>query len=278
MKISCPECNASGNIPEHEIPEAGRFVSCPRCKHGFTVNKPRSSGDAYLVGTCPACHYSTFGDETFGSCPKCGVVVKTFVERQREDQLQQRNKELLEKKFSRDNVPPPPETPAAPVADFIDSLHPVNLIGWGVAVVAVIVTALGLWGVMEYDSTAIHTRLLEQREEPVSGLYIFIRYGLADWLQIIYGLAAAVVSVVFIKRLRSALKAMSTLLWAAIAYVPVSYIISFIIWVQAPIPHTIGGYLIELFNIVFMSALVGAPLFILERYLHERAITSVVRL
>lgn len=278
MKISCPQCNAGGNLPDHEIPEAGRFISCPRCKHGFTVKKPRSGVNEYQVDTCPACNFSTFGDETFGSCPKCGVVVKAFVERQREEQLQQRNQELLAKKFGREEAPPPPETGVTSVADFVDGLHPVNLIGWGVAAVAVIIIATGLWGLIEYDSSVIQKRLTEQREEQVSGFYVFMHYALEHWIRVIYGLASVAVSILFIKRLRISLKAMSGIIWFAIIYVPISHIIGFVLWVMAPIPHTISGYLIELFNIVFMSALSGIPLFILERYLHERRITSVVKL
>jgi hypothetical protein len=71
---------------------------------------------------------------------------------------------------------------------------------------------------------------------------------------------------------------MSGLLWGTIVIVPMAYVISFIFWVLAPIPHTISGYLIEIFEVLFMSALVGGPLYILEGYLHERKITSVVKL
>lgn len=278
MKINCPKCNAVGNIPEHEIPEAGRFVSCPRCQQGFTVRKPRAGNDSYLVDTCPACNFSTFGDETFGTCPKCGVLIKSFVERQREEVLQQRNQELLTKKFGRDEEPPAPEAESAPVADFIENLHPVNLVGWGVAVAAVVIVAVGLWGVAGYDGQAIQARLSEQRDEQVSGWYVFLNYGAMHWLKLLYGLLALSVAVMYYRRLHVSLKALSWLIWAAMAYVPVSMIAGFIFWVLEPIPHTISGYLIEIFNIIFISALVGIPLYMLERYLHERTITTVVRL
>ena len=65
MKISCPKCGASGNLPDHEIPEEGRFLSCPKCKNGFDVKKPKATSNEYLVDVCPACAYSTFGDERF---------------------------------------------------------------------------------------------------------------------------------------------------------------------------------------------------------------------
>ncbi|MBV5341273.1 MAG: zinc-ribbon domain-containing protein [Deltaproteobacteria bacterium] len=279
MKISCPKCNASGTIPDHEVPESGRFISCPRCKEGFTVNKPGSGTDAYLVDTCPSCGFSTFDDETFGTCPKCGVMIKTFVERQREEQRLKRNQELLEKKFNNvENVPTPAAATAATVSDFIDSLHPVNLIGWGVTAVAILIISTGLWGVISYDSAEIQTLLIEKGEENVSGLHVFLHYGLLHWFRFIFGLVALTVSILFMKRLKIALQALSCLLWATIILVPLSYVIEFVFWVLVPIPHTISGYLIEILNILFFSALIGVPLYLLERYLHDRKITTVVNL
>lgn len=279
MKISCPKCNASGTIPDHEVPESGRFISCPRCSEGFTVTKPRSGADVYLVDNCPSCGFSTFGDKTFSTCPKCGVAVKIFIERQREEQRLKHDQELLGKKLNNVNTAPlPTETAVATFADFIDKLHPVNLISWGVAAAAILILGVGIWGIAGYDSAKIQTLLTEEKEEQVSGLYVFLHFGLLHWIQLIYGLSALAVSILFMKRLKVALLAMSGLLWAAIVLVPLTYIITFVYWVLAPIPHTISGYLIELLNILFMGALVGVPLYLLESYLHERKITSVVKL
>lgn len=279
MKISCPKCNAVGSIPDHEVPESGRFISCPRCNEGFTITRPRSNKDVYLVDTCPSCGFNTFGDETFGTCPKCGVEIKIFVERQREEQRIKHNQELLGKKLNNTEMTaPPPEVTSTPVSDFIDNLHPVNLIGWGVAVVALIVLGIGLFGIIGYDGAKIQATLMEEVDEPVSGGYVFLHYGLMHWVKLMYGVSAQAVSMLFIKRLKTGLRAMSGLLWVTIVIVPLSYIIGFISWVLAPIPHTISGYLIEIFNILFMSALVVAPLYLLERYLHERKITSIVKL
>jgi predicted Zn finger-like uncharacterized protein len=281
MKISCPKCHAAGSLPDHEVPESGRFISCPRCNEGFTVTRPRAGGDVYLVDTCPACSFSTFGDETFSTCPKCGIAVKIFVERQREEQLQKHNQELLGKKLSNaySAAPPPPaEAAATPVADLIENLHPVNLISWGVAAGAIIMLGLGLWGVIGYDGAKIQALLIEEKEEPVSGMYVFLHYGLTHWVKLLYGAGALTVSLLFMKRMKAGLRAMSGLLWTTITLVPLSYIVGFIFWVREPIPHTVSGYLIEILNILFMSALVGVPLYLLERFLHERKITSVVNL
>lgn len=279
MKISCPKCNASGTIPDHEVPESGRFFSCPRCSEGFTVNRPRSGKDVYLVDTCPSCSFSTFGDETFSTCPKCGVSIKTFVERQREEQRLKNNQELLGKKLNNAEIAsPPPEIAAAKVTDFVDNLHPVNLISWGIAAVAIIFIGLGLWGIINSDIAKTQAMLLEEKDEKVSLLNVFIHYGLLHWIRFLYGVITMAVSILLMKRLKIALRALSALLSLTIVLVPLSYIVSFVSWVLAPIPHTISGYLIEVLNILFMSALVGVPLYLLERYLHERKITSVVNL
>jgi len=147
MKISCPKCGASGNLPDHEIPEEGRFLNCPKCKTGFDVKKPRATSNEYLVDACPACAYSTFGDERFSTCPKCGVFIKTFVDRQREEMARARDQELLTRKFARDTAPVPsmpiiqsssmaapaatPVSESIAIGEFIENLHPVNLVGWG---------------------------------------------------------------------------------------------------------------------------------------------------
>lgn len=278
MKISCPKCNAVGNIPDHEIPEDGRFLSCPRCKHGFDVKKPKASSNDYLVDSCPSCAFSTFGEERFGTCPKCGVNIKAFIDRQREDKLRIREQELLTKKFTRDDEPPPVEIEAKPVADFIENLHPVNLIGWGCIIVAAVIFLMGFLGMFDYYGNDVQAKLSAEREEPVSAWYVFFHYGMLPWIQVLFGGALLAASVFFLKRQAKALRALIWLLWGVIAYVPVSMAVRFVRWWIEPIPHTWGGYSIEIFNVLFMSSLVGIPLFLLIRFLEDRRITLVVRL
>ncbi|HIJ89104.1 MAG TPA: hypothetical protein HPP97_15720 [Desulfuromonadales bacterium] len=279
MKISCPKCNASGTLSEHEIPEAGRYITCPRCKEGFTVSKPSSENNSYRVDTCPSCGYSTFGDEPFSTCPKCGVAVKTFIERQQEELLAKHNQELLGKKLNNvETSAPPPEATTNTVADLIENLHPVNIISWGVAAVAIVLFCLGLWGVLGFDSAKIQETLLLERDEQFSRLSVFLHYGLIHWIKLLYGITALAVAVLFMKRLKVGLKALSYLLWATIFLVPLLYIITFIDWIIGPIPHSVSGYVINCMEIIFISALVGVPLYLLERYLHQRIITSIVKL
>jgi hypothetical protein len=281
-----------GNIPDHEIPEEGRFLSCPRCKQGFDVKKPKATTSEYQVDVCPACAYSTFGDERFATCPKCGVAVKTFVDRQREEMAKARDKEILNRKFSRDtsatpmpSIPlsssspaPAPESKRVDLNEMIENLHPVNLIGWGCTAVAVIITIMGLTGLLDYYGEDIRTKLIEQREEQVSVWYVFLHYGMLPWIEVLFGGTLLAVATFFLQRKARACQFLTWLLWVVIAYVPVSMAVRFVHWWIEPIPHTWNGYVIEFFNILFMSALIGIPAYLLIRFLATRRITSVVRL
>ncbi len=278
MKIECPKCNATGNIPAHIIPEEGHFLACPRCKHGFTVMRPTAASESYLVDTCPACNYSTFGEDRFETCPKCGVLVKTCLERQHEEQRVQKEQMLLAKKYGHDEEPPPPEEEVSPVAEFLDKLHPVNLVGWGCGVAAFVVFCIGAWGVLNYDSSALKEQLSALQDEPVSTWYVFSRYGLMPWLETLYGAIVMVTAYFFLQCRVIALKSLTVLLRAVIVFIPLYLLTGFVRWVLQPISHSVSGYFIEIINTIFMLALFGIPLVLLDRFLQDKKIVSVVKL
>ena len=45
VKISCPSCDFSKEIPEEEVPFDARWATCPRCKHRFELSLPKSGFD-----------------------------------------------------------------------------------------------------------------------------------------------------------------------------------------------------------------------------------------
>jgi predicted Zn finger-like uncharacterized protein len=279
MKISCPNCNASGNIPEHAIPQEGRFLNCPKCNHGFTVSKPRPTAETYEVNVCPACNYSTERDDRFSTCPKCGVVVKAFVERQRQEKQKIKDQELLSPKSSRNEVPPEaPQETVSPVSELIDNMHPVNLIGWGCALAAIVILGIGIMNLIDYNAAELQKQLSHQKDEQVSGWYVFSRYGLMPWLKTVYGLTLLAAAVFFLQHRAHALKMLSILLRALFVFVPLYLIICFVAWILQPIPHTISGYFIEILNMLIMSALFCVPLFLTDNFLKDKRVISVVKL
>ncbi len=298
MKITCPECGASGNLPDHEIPEEGRFLSCPRCKHGFDVKKPRTTSNEYMIDTCPSCAYSTFGEERFSTCPKCGVNIKTFMDRQREEKARAREQELLTRKFSRDTAPQPtyssPAVPSAPppsqpeaksvdIGEMIENMHPVNLIGWGAAVVGAIIAILGIIGLFDYFGTDYAAKINEQNEalglpERASAVKIFFQFGFVPWIEFLYGAILTAVAAFFLQHKAQARQAMIWMSWALIVYVPAKYLVLLIGHFFDPSRPTFGTFAVEFFTMLVIGALVGVPLFIFSQYLDHKRIRSVVRL
>ncbi|MBN1572279.1 MAG: zinc-ribbon domain-containing protein [Deltaproteobacteria bacterium] len=41
MEIHCPKCDFRGNINEEKIPESGKYLNCPKCKHRFLIKRPK---------------------------------------------------------------------------------------------------------------------------------------------------------------------------------------------------------------------------------------------
>ena len=299
MKITCPQCGASGNLPDHEIPEEGRFLSCPKCKHGFDVKKPKATTNEYLVDSCPSCAYSTFGDERFGTCPKCGVDIKTFVGRQREEMNRAREKQILAKKYTQDSAPPLPmpvpsmpmpsapppaqESKGVPIGEMIENLHPVNLIGWGCSLAAVVILLMGIFGMFDYYGTDYETKLNEQNvalgiEDKVSAVSIFFRYGLVSWLETLYGALLLAVSVYFLQKQAQARLALGWLLWALIAFVPAYYLVTIIAHFFKPSRPGMGTFALDILSMLIFTALVGFPLYLLINFLEDKRIRSVVKL
>jgi len=75
MKIECTSCHLTGNINSVDVPAEGRHFECPKCKSSFFVTKPAPETESgNLMSMCPTCQYSTFTDEMFAVCPKCGTT------------------------------------------------------------------------------------------------------------------------------------------------------------------------------------------------------------
>jgi len=302
MKITCPQCGASGNLPDHEIPEEGRFLSCPKCKHGFDVKKPKATTNEYLVDSCPACAYSTFGEERFGTCPKCGVVIKAFVDRQREEMNRAREQQLLSRKFSRDTavpVPmptqttipnsssagssPPPESKRIDIGDMIENLHPVNLVGGGCALAGAIILLIGIIGIFDYYGTDYLAKISKESlelgiAERPSGLKIFLHNGLVPWIETLYGASLLAVAVFFLQKQAQARQALGWLLWAFIAYVPSYHLVAIISHFFESIIPSLWTFAIDVLIMIVVTALVGFPLYLLINFLEDKRIRSVVRL
>lgn len=208
MKIECPTCKLSGEVNEAEIPLDGRYIDCPRCKNGFHVKKPLAKGwNQNMMSSCPACQYSTFTDEMFDVCPKCGLQGKVHNERklkQQEEAQLKKDAERLTRSLRPDDFISPPLKEIEPE---ISSVPPVvRYTAAGVLAVACLVAFSGVTGLIGYNGDTLFEKINETSIEPVSRTKIFLAHGLLPWVLTIYGVMMAFFSGMLLRSGRGALR------------------------------------------------------------------------
>lgn len=271
MRIECPHCKASGSINDRDIPDEGMYLACPRCKESFHVKKPRRQmTSAYATNSCPSCGYSTCCEEVFDQCPKCGVVVQALMGRTHEQE------QIKPGPF----VPPPANgskylRPAGVeeqrsklnLASFANGFDPVAAVGWGAALVAVVLLVVGLTGLLNYHGNDIQAQLSEQALEAVSAWQVFWGYGFLPWVKTLFGGAVLVAAFGFLQRSSWGSRAMEAMVLAALVLAPLYEFVGYIIWIVKSIAPPWWAYLVELLSATLFSALWVVPLLFLLHYL-----------
>jgi len=75
MKVACPRCGWSAEVPEEKMPVEGRNATCPKCKKVFEVKREETSAlSDYIVETSTP---TVNAEKTMLDCPKCGVTQET---------------------------------------------------------------------------------------------------------------------------------------------------------------------------------------------------------
>lgn len=104
MKIACPHCSFTREVPDAQIPDRPVKVTCPKCQQGFSFDKTAAAvtaafdatfgdtpdpaagpatGPAAATTTCPACGLQQPAGE---SCSGCGVIYAKWAARHKENQ------------------------------------------------------------------------------------------------------------------------------------------------------------------------------------------------
>lgn len=239
MKIECPSCQLTGNINSVDVPTEGRNFDCPRCKSSFFVAKPAPGPEnSYPMSICPTCQYSTFTDELFAVCPKCGTKGTDYRE-----MLRNKSAERLARRDSVTDDPPEPTTlvdrnqvqhdfelltrslrnpdfaTAAPlevVAEKPVIPMPIRISGWAAVAAGAVFLSYGLAGLAHYYGTDWQTLLSVPLLEPVSKTIIFFKYGFFPWLRTLTGLGLVLAAIQFLALKPWAPKVLTCLCWGGI--------------------------------------------------------------
>jgi predicted Zn finger-like uncharacterized protein len=262
MKIECPSCHLSGKVNELELPPDGRELKCPRCKKGFHVKKPPPpAGNQDLMNICPACQYSTFTEEMFAVCPKCGLVVSSYREKLRKQQeleQAQRDREVLTRSYRNPdlNLAPPeegaPEKPGIP--------QPILVTGWICIAIGGALLIYGLAGLMNYYGKDWQTALSEPFVEPISETTLFFRLGFIPWLITLFSVYFIAVAGLFLAQRSGARKEMIRGALVGLALGVIHEIADFIDWVRISSSTPSFSYLFTgIMNALLWIVLWSAP-------------------
>lgn len=234
MRIECPNCKLSGEMNEHDVPLDGRYVDCPRCKTGFHVKKPLAKGwNPDMMSVCPSCNYSTFTDETFAVCPKCGLKAKEHNERKRklqEEEQASRDRERLNRSLRPDDFVTPPTAESELEITRVPPL--VRFTALGVLVVACVLAFFGLTGLLRYDGRALLETMSESSLEPVSETTVFLCHGLLPAVLTLYGGVMALLGSFLLRRRENAAKWLEMGAWGGLAIGAVYEIADYIAYIR----------------------------------------------
>lgn len=299
MNIQCPNCKITGRISDAKIPPEGLFMNCPKCKTGFEVKKTAANNWQETMSECPVCKYSTFSEERFDICPKCGLVIKEFL-------AQQREKKGHGEKASAELKTPPDERKSASAGERLrmeeelrrfeeeqrarrtytiqDTMNaaadevpvvaadiplPVKIIGWLSIAVATLLIILGGKGLNAYGAWAPPEEAY--LEEPPSKLMVFLTYGLLPIVQLCLGVLALIFSSQYLKLRAWARDCLEKTCWAGFAVALIYEITMFVLYVRKSSSGAgFGYYAVGVIDMLLMTALWSAPILVAVRFLREQ--------
>ncbi len=302
MKIECPSCRLAGNINEVELPPEGSLINCPRCKEQFHVAKPAPAAKSgHMMNTCPVCQYSTFTDEMFSECPKCGTTGTNYQEmlkKKTERERIKRDHEILnrslrnpdlsiappptiaESQFPRARslrnpdlfIPPPMEDAAAPKPRLPD---PIRITGAVCVAAGAAFLIYGLAGLVHYYSRDWQVILSEPLLEPVSKTRVFFMLGFLPWLRLLYGATFVTMAILFLMLRRQAHRWLTQCAWGGVALGVINEVAEFINWVRvSSLSPSFSYYAVGAISSLFMIIPWIAPFLALIWYLQRDSVLN----
>lgn len=272
MKIECPSCHLSGKVNEVELPQAGRDLECPRCKKSFHIDKPAAPvGGQDLMNMCPACQYSTFTEEMFAVCPKCGLVASSYREKlrkQKEKELLHHDQEVLYRSHRNPDlvtvldVENDPGKPAIP--------QTVRMTGIACIAAGGMLLVYGISGLMNYYGKDWQAALSEPFVEPVSKTSIFFRLGFIPWLISLYSAYLIAVAGLLLAQMKGARRELLRGAWLGLAMGIIHEMADFINWLRISSSSPSFSYILTgLMNALFWIAIWSVPALALVRFLRS---------
>ena len=285
MKIECPNCHLQGEINGDRIPVTGLVSTCPRCKGRFTVERPTGAGAASTLSTCPTCQYSTFSEETFAVCPKCGLDAADYhrqpafrraaeEEQQRLERIGQQDQ--LSRQKHRIDQPLPAPGEGDPVGLAVP--QQLQIVGWSTIAAAALVGVMGIKGLISWSLllAPVDPALLLPGEGPPSRLALFFSHGLIPLCSLGYGLYLGATGYLFLRLRQTSIPLLTWGARAGICLAAMHELTELILWVRRSSDNaSIGYYAAGGAGTLVMLLIWVAPLLLLLRYLQSEEFDRV---
>jgi predicted Zn finger-like uncharacterized protein len=300
MKIECPGCKLSGNIDDANVPATGLAMTCPRCKHKFIVEKsvPQASEAVAMLDTCPKCQYSTFSEEKFSVCPKCGLVVADYQQQQlaarkaeaarhkqaqpqRKTQVQdelpvgslseeeRRRDEEMRRKHGLDKIPGVVEVVEPDNSrPQVEAPLPVFIVGWGTVALAIAFAIYSGYGISEYLDKAKEAKAaLEALENAQSPIALFFQFLFFPVLTMIYAPIMLFFAIQFMALKRNYTVLLKKGAWAGVVLFVLMKVNDLFFWFSRSSSDVSLSYSVAgLVGDIFMGAMLIAPLLALAEF------------
>lgn len=74
MKIVCPQCNFSRDVPDDKVPDRPVKVTCPKCQQGFSFDKTAAlAAESFDIDFAASPEPAAAPEATTTTCPACGL-------------------------------------------------------------------------------------------------------------------------------------------------------------------------------------------------------------
>lgn len=247
MRIECPNCKLAGNVEDTRVPLEGTYLDCPRCKTRFMVKHeeqpqaravkheaPVEARPGVAVNTCPACDYSTFSEDTFERCPKCGTIAGEWTEkmqklkeqRAQEEERRREEKRVLDKYGEAD---PEEDVQAVPAEEIPIQ---VMVLGWIAVGVAAVFLIIGLKGFFTYSAMTPPPPDPYAIEPQITSGQLFLSSGLFPLFQLMFAIYTGVAALQFLRLRQWSRLGLEISGWLALAGVVISHIIELVMWIR----------------------------------------------
>ncbi len=283
MKIQCESCKLTGNVEDSKIPPEGLVLDCPKCKSRIVVKKEVKAGwkPGFEVSVCPACQYSTFTEETFGQCPKCGIVVEEYNEklkekkaRAQEEERLRREEEIIRKQYGKQqpipgNQPLDENQPGMKAAELPVS---VTVIGWLAIIVAVLLLIAGGKDLYAYSMMTPPPFDPYSTEKQITAESLFLNHGLLPVLRAIFGIYILAAAAQLLQLRSWARGGLEVACWLGMAWIIVDQVVELLGWIKRGSDQAGSYYTVGVVSAILMMVIWLVPVAVVTSFLRGKVI------